>query len=60
MNSSVTSSEQPFALEGGIVVAPSPVADPFAVLDDLMVVIEALCPQWPERETFANMGKCLL
>jgi len=47
-------------LEGGIVVAPSPVADPFAVLDDLMVVIEALCPQWPERETFANMGKCLL
>jgi len=26
--------------------------DPFEVLDDLMQVIEALCPMWPERELF--------
>ena len=26
--------------------------DPFAALDDLMCVIEALCPVWPERPTF--------
>lgn len=26
--------------------------DPYAVLDDLMVVVEALCPRWPERGAF--------
>ena len=26
--------------------------DPYAALDDLMCVIEALCPKWPERPTF--------
>ena len=24
-------------------------ADPFLALDDLMVVLEALCPRWPAR-----------
>lgn len=28
---------------------------PFAALDDLMVVVEALCPRWPEREGFGPM-----
>jgi hypothetical protein len=23
--------------------------DPFQTLDDLMVVVEALCPEWPAR-----------
>jgi hypothetical protein len=26
--------------------------DPFVALDDLMCVVEALCPRWPERPTF--------
>jgi hypothetical protein len=26
------------------------VDDPYRVLDDLMAVIEALCPVWPPRE----------
>jgi hypothetical protein len=26
--------------------------DPFAALDDLMYVVEGLCPRWPERPTF--------
>lgn len=26
-----------------------PEREPFEVLDDLMAVIEALCPRWPER-----------
>jgi len=29
--------------------------DPFEALDDLMVVIEALCPRWPPRESFGPM-----
>jgi hypothetical protein len=24
--------------------------DPFAALDDLMTVVEALCPKWPDRD----------
>ncbi|MFO1402064.1 MAG: hypothetical protein U1F06_01455 [Steroidobacteraceae bacterium] len=28
---------------------PSRPADPFQSLDELMVVLEALCPRWPAR-----------
>ncbi len=28
--------------------------DPFEALDDLMQVVEALCPRWPERESFGD------
>jgi hypothetical protein len=34
---------------GGLPRQGAPAADPFADLDDLMVVIEALCPVWPDR-----------
>ena len=34
--------------------------DPYRTLDELMVVVEALCPVWPERETFVDGGKMLL
>lgn len=27
-------------------------ADPYVVLDELMCVVEALCPEWPERPAF--------
>ncbi len=29
-------------------------------LDDLMVVVEALCPVWPERPLFKDTGRMLL
>ena len=59
MSSSVKSPEpikHPLAAGGGIATAPPEVKDPFAALDDLMVVIEALCPTWPQRELFAAAG----
>lgn len=34
---------------------PAPCADREAVLDDLMAVVEALCPTWPERPPFGPM-----
>ena len=50
----------PFVTEGGISL-PIPVpADPYAALDDLMKVVEALCPIWPERETFKERPYWLL
>lgn len=46
------SDAHPIAGEDGV-VAPRPIArDPYAALDDLMVVVEALCPQWPARPLF--------
>lgn len=40
---------------GGIRKPRDAVQDPFAALDDLMVVVEALCPQWLPRESFGPM-----
>lgn len=34
--------------------------DPFRTIDDLMAVVEALCPVWPERDAFVNGGRMLL
>ena len=51
----MSSNEQqphPLASEGGISESPADSRAPFEVLDDLMQVIEALCPTWPERELF--------
>jgi hypothetical protein len=42
------------ASEGGNVEFPQDTRDPFEVLDDLMQVVEALCPTFPERDTFAD------
>jgi hypothetical protein len=53
----VSSNEQqphPLASEGGISESPADSRGPFEVLDDLMLVIEALCPTYPERDTFAD------
>jgi len=53
--------EQPFVVDGGLPQTRFESArDPFAVLDDLMTVIEALCPSWPQRGTFASSSKFLL
>jgi hypothetical protein len=51
---------QPLAEEGGVRTAPASDRDPYEVLDDLMVVVEALCPRWPARDTFKTEGLWLL
>jgi hypothetical protein len=35
-------------------------ADPFTALDDLMVVVEALCPRWPSRPATTQTDGCRL
>jgi hypothetical protein len=40
----------PFAAEGGVTIAVTDARDPYEVLDDLIVVVEALCPIWPARD----------
>lgn len=47
----------PLTADGGIQASSPDVEDPFARLDDLMQVIEALCPIYPERETFTHAGE---
>jgi hypothetical protein len=63
MNSSTLSAElrrtgtatPHLAAEGGLAMEPRHEREPFAALDDLMVVVEALCPDWPARGTFGPM-----
>jgi hypothetical protein len=50
----------PLFVDGGRRDLPSPVTDPLASLDDLMVVIEALSPTWPARAIFRAEGLWLL
>jgi len=45
---------QLLASDGGNIELPEDPRDPFEALDDLMQVIEALCPDYPERETFSD------
>jgi hypothetical protein len=53
--------EQPFAADGGITHVPAATSrDPFEALDDLMTVIEALCPVWPKREIFSSTDRFLI
>lgn len=39
---------------------PGGARDPYEALDDLMVVVEALCPRWPMRGIFKSGGFWLL
>jgi hypothetical protein len=41
--------------EGGAPDGPTAAREPFRALDDLMAVVEALCPSWPRREGFGAM-----
>jgi hypothetical protein len=45
---------------GGVVTTAHSEREPYEALDDLMSVIEALCPTWPPRETTSGIGKFLL
>lgn len=41
---------------GGPPCAPVPAGNPYQRLDDLMAVVEALCPVWPPREIDGPMN----
>jgi len=56
MTSYAKSTEQLFAADGGVGRVPTCQEDPFRALDDLMAVVEALCPTWPERRPFERTG----
>jgi len=45
-----------FFADAGIRAPDAAGHDPFATLDDLMTVIDALCPRWPPREPFWAEG----
>jgi len=60
MNSSANSPDPPFAIDAGIEVPIVPDEDPYRALDELMAVVEELCPVWLEREAFFDSGKMLL
>jgi hypothetical protein len=52
---------QPLAADGGITHVPAATSrDPFEALDDLMTVIEVLCPVWPNREIFSSTDRFLI
>ncbi len=52
---------KPFAVDGGLTHVPSAISrDPLEALDDLMTVVEALCPVWPNREIFSPTDRFLI
>ena len=60
MSSSAKTLEPLFAADAGLAAPLRTEQDPYRALDDLMVVVEALCPVWPPREGFVDGGKMLL
>jgi hypothetical protein len=53
--------DEPFAADGGIAHVPAATGrDPFEALDDLMTVVEALCPVWPNRAIFSSTDRFLI
>jgi len=60
MNSCAKSVEPPLAAAGAPVVPSLPDGDPYRALDDLMAVVEALCPAWPPREPLRPGATMLL
>ena len=60
MNCSGKSTEPLLAGEGGVPAPARHEDDPYRTLDELMAVVEVLCPVWPRRGTFVDGGKMLL
>jgi hypothetical protein len=60
MSSSERPPDPPFAANAGIQSRAARPEDWLRELDDLMVVVEALCPHWPAREPFSHSGTMLL
>ena len=60
MTSSSKSAETPLAAGGGLKMPPVGHADPYQALDELMLVVESLCPEWPERPPFPSTARFIL
>lgn len=60
MSSSERSAEPPFVADLGVQPPAPPEMDPYQTLDDLMAVVEMLCPEWPIRKPFVTSGIMLL
>lgn len=60
MTSSAKSNDASLAADGGLQSPPVSTDEPFHALDDLMAVVEALSPRWPERDHFVTAGKMKL
>ena len=60
MSSSEKSTDAPIIAAGGVTVPPAVPADPYRALEELMAVIEELCPVWPPRPPFADDSSYLL
>jgi hypothetical protein len=54
--SSSSPAPHPLSGDGGVALPTTDIRDPFEILDDLMQVVEALCPTWPERDLFPDTG----
>jgi hypothetical protein len=54
MSSSEKSIDAPIVAGGGVTAPETVLADPCQALDELMAVLEELCPVWPPRPTFSN------
>jgi hypothetical protein len=55
--SSTDATPHPLLSDGGLGRPRTDTPDPLEALDDLMQVVEALCPTWPKREVFADAGE---
>lgn len=60
MSSFVKSADQPIAAEGGLHTSHGLDELPYRALDELMVVIEVFCPNWPARPTFPEAATMLM
>ncbi|MGA9854664.1 MAG: hypothetical protein WBR29_05240 [Gammaproteobacteria bacterium] len=45
---------EPLAGGGSLEIPVVSWRDPYEILDDLMIVVEELCPVWPQRATFSD------
>jgi hypothetical protein len=54
--SSTDATPHPLSSDGGLDRHQTDTADPLGALDDLMQVVEALCPTWPKREALLDSG----
>jgi len=59
MNSSETV-DHPLSSEGGLHWPAHDRHDPFEAVDELMQVVEALCPTWPSRAPFPRSATFIL
>jgi hypothetical protein len=60
MSSNSSSDEYIFVAEGGFPYGHTNSPDPYQDLDELMVVVEALCVTWPQRALFQGTDAYLL